>query len=172
MSTGEVSGVVNSGRRATEPVVPGKGAKTKPLEHDKRCWPRFLPPLSIWTSRTPIPWKRTVHFGRPDLLEVCANSDSPLIQAVETAGGEGLRTSLWNGYDLTTRRGRERLYLFCSAKPQIHNWFSSPCKSNSSISGAVPHCVSRIVDGIAALSPRLQALGCHVHFEQQLGAHC
>ena len=52
-------------------------------------------------------WNRAVRFGRPDLLEVCANSDSPLVEAVESAGGEGLRTSCWNGYDLTTRRGRD-----------------------------------------------------------------
>ena len=61
-------------------------------------------------------WNRAVRLGRPDILEVCANSDSPLVEAVESAGGEGLRTSFWNGYDLTTRRGRERLYQFCSAK--------------------------------------------------------
>ena len=61
-------------------------------------------------------WNRAVRFGRPDLLEVCANRDSPQVEAVESAGGEGLRTSFWNGYDLTTRRGRERLYQFCSAK--------------------------------------------------------
>ena len=62
-------------------------------------------------------WNRAVRFGRRDLLEVvCANSDSPLVEAVESAGGEGLRTSFWNGYDLTTRRGCERLCQFCSAK--------------------------------------------------------
>ena len=49
-------------------------------------------------------WNRAVRFGRPDLLEVCANSDSPLVEAVESAGGDGLRTSFWNRYDLTTRR--------------------------------------------------------------------
>ena len=27
-------------------------------------------------------WNRAVRFGRPDLLEVCANSDSPLVEAV------------------------------------------------------------------------------------------
>ena len=58
-------------------------------------------------------WNRAVRFGRPDLLEVCAHSDSPLVEAVESAGGQDLRTSFWNGYDLTTRRGRERLHLFC-----------------------------------------------------------
>ena len=75
---------------------------------------------------------RAVRFGRPDLLEVCANGDSPLVVAVESAGGESLRTSFWNGYDLTTRRGRERLYQFCSTKRPRHVWFSSPCR----VSGA------------------------------------
>ena len=37
-------------------------------------------------------WNRAVRLGRPGLLEVCANSDSPLVEAVESAGGEGLRT--------------------------------------------------------------------------------
>ena len=55
-------------------------------------------------------WNRAVRFGRPDLLEVWASSDSSHVEAVESAGGEGLRTSFWNGNDLTTRRGRERLY--------------------------------------------------------------
>ena len=44
-------------------------------------------------------WNRGVRFGRPDLLEVCVNSDSPLVKAVESAGGEGLRTSF--GMDMT-----------------------------------------------------------------------
>ena len=38
-------------------------------------------------------WNRAVRFGRPDLLEVRANSGSPLAEAVESAGGEGLPTS-------------------------------------------------------------------------------
>ena len=90
-------------------------------------------------------WIRAVRFGRLDLLEVCANPDSPQTQAVENAGGEGRRTSFWNGYDLPTRRGRERLYLLCSAKRPRHVWFSSPCGSHSSTSGAVSQRVSRIV---------------------------
>ena len=109
-------------------------------------------------------WNRAVRLGRPDILEVCANSDSPLVEAVESAGGEGLRTSFWNGYDLTTRRGRERLYQFCSAKRPRHVWFSSPCR----VSGTTSQRVSRILDEIAAVVPRVQALGCHVHFAQPL----
>ena len=77
-------------------------------------------------------WNQAVCFGCPDFLEFCASSGSPLVEAVESAGGEGLRTSVWNGHDLTTRRGRERLYLFCSAKRPRHVWFSSPCQ----VSGA------------------------------------
>ena len=59
-------------------------------------------------------WNRAVRFGRPDLLEIRVNSDSPLVNAVENAGGEGLRASF----------GRERLYVFCSAKRPRHVWFS------------------------------------------------
>ena len=111
-------------------------------------------------------WNRAVRFGRQDLLEVCANSNSPPVEAVENAGGEGLRTSFWNGYDLTTRRSRERLYQFCSTKRPRHVWFSSPYR----VSGASSQRVSRIPDGIAAVVPRVQALGCHVHFAQPLSA--
>ena len=101
-------------------------------------------------------WNRAVRFGRPDLLEIRVNSDSPLANAVESAGGEGLRASSWNGYDLTTRRGRERLYVFCSAKRPRHVWFSSPCR----VPGTSSQRVSRILQGIADVFPRVQALGC------------
>ena len=78
-------------------------------------------------------WNRAVRFGRPDLLEICTSNDSPQVNAVEDAGGEDLRASFWNGYDLTTRRGRERLCVFCSAKRPRHVWFSSPCRASGSI---------------------------------------
>ena len=117
------------------------------------------------SSRTDC-WNRAVRFGRPDLLEACANSDSPLVEAVESAGGEGLRTSFWNGYDPTTRRGRERLHQFCPVQRPRHVWFSSPCR----VSGVSSQRVSRILDGIAAVVPRVQAHGCHVHVAQPLSA--
>ena len=87
----------------------GKGETSRARQS---CWPQILPPLQHLDSTYADSWNRTVRFGRPDSLEVCANSDSRLIQAVENAGGEGLRTFFWNGYDLTTRCGRERLYFF------------------------------------------------------------
>ena len=111
-------------------------------------------------------WNRAVRFGRPDLLEICVNSDSPLVNAVENAGGKGLRASFWNGYDLTTRRGRERLYVFCSAKRPRHVWFSSPCR----VPGTSSQRVSRILQRIADVFPRVKALGCHVHFSQPLSS--
>ena len=90
-----------------------------------------------------------------------------LHKSPESAGGEGLRASFWNGgYDLTTRRGRERLYVFCSAKRPRHIWFSSPCR----VPGTSPQRVSRILQGIADVFPRVQALGCHVHFSQPLSS--
>ena len=78
-------------------------------------------------------WNRAVRFGRPDLLEVSANSDSPLAEALESADGEGLRASFRNGYDLTTKRGRDRLCQFCSTQRPRHVWFSiiTTCIPNS-----------------------------------------
>ena len=54
-------------------------------------------PSSSSRREVTAPSNQTVRFGRPDLPEVCANSDSPLVEAVENAGGEGLRISFWNG---------------------------------------------------------------------------
>ena len=105
-------------------------------------------------------------FASEDLIfwKCVRTATRHLVEAVDSAGGEGLRTSCWNGYDLTTRRGRERLYQFCSTKRPRHVWFSSPCR----VSGASSQRVSRILDGTAAVVPRVQLLGCHVHFAQPL----
>ena len=111
-------------------------------------------------------WNRAVRFGRPDLLEICNSNDSPLVNAVEDAGRESIRASFWSGYDLTTCCGRERFYVFCSAKRPRHVWFSSPCRA----SGASSQRVSRILQGIADVFPRVQALGCHVQFSQPLSS--
>ena len=54
-------------------------------------------------------WNRAARFGRPDLPEACANSDSPLVDAVESAGGEGLRASFWD-YQARTRTSLRVLF--------------------------------------------------------------
>ena len=95
-----------------------------------------------------------------------ATNDSPMINVVENAGGEGLLPSHWNGYDLTTRRGRERLYVYCSAKRPRRVWFSLPCR----VPGASSQCMTRILQGIADVFLREQALDCHVHFSQPLSS--
>ena len=161
----ETSGVVCSGRSATELVALGKGQRRN-LSSMTKVLSLILAAAQHLDSSCADCWNRAVPFGRPDLLEVCANSDSPLVEAVESSGGEGLRTSFWNGYDLTTRRGRERLHQFCSTKRPRHVWFSSPCRC----SGVSSQRASRILDGSAAVVPRVQALGCHVHFAQPLSA--
>ena len=46
---------------------------------------------------------RVSRNGRADLLEVCCTSTSVLSTAVERAGGEAIRASFWNGYDLACR---------------------------------------------------------------------
>ena len=100
--------------------------------------------------------------------ELFASEDVIFWHCVRTATRHWLRqwkvqgTSFWNGYDLTTRRSRERLYQFCSAKRPRHVWFSSPCR----VCGTSSQRVSRILDGIAAVAPKEQARGCHVHFAQ------
>ena len=102
-------------------------------------------------------WNRAFRFGRPDLLEVCANSDSPLVEAVESAGGEGLRTSFRNGYAVANvsisyvqLKGQDTLgSLHLDESLEHHHnvclvfWMESQ-----------------------PWSRELQALGCHVHFVQ------
>ena len=56
-------------------------------------------------------WNRKVRFGRPDLLEICTTNDSPLVNAVEDAGGEGLRAS-WIRSDYPTRTRTSLRVLF------------------------------------------------------------
>ena len=99
-------------------------------------------------------WNRAVRFGRPDLLEICVNTDSPLVNAVENAGGEGLRASFWNGYDLTTRRGRERLYVFCSAKrPRLVTLSSSWNIITACVSHSARDC-KRLSESTSTRLPR------------------
>ena len=70
---------------------------------------------------------RVSRHGRADLLEVCCTSTSVLSEAVEQAGGEAIRASFWNGYDLASRRGQERLLQLAATRRPRHVWFSPPC---------------------------------------------
>ena len=84
-------------------------------------------------------WNRAVRFGRPDLLEICANSDSSLVNAVESAGGEGLRSFLLEWI---------RFHSQARTRTSLHVLFSEETKTRmvfftlSSFRSIITACVS------------------------------
>ena len=66
MSSKETSGVVSSGRGATELVVLGKGAKTKSLQHDKSALVDPWLQLNTWIP--PVLIVGTEPFASEDLI--------------------------------------------------------------------------------------------------------
>ena len=107
-------------------------------------------------------WNRAVRFGRPDLLEMCASSDSSQVDAVESAGREGLRASFWNGYGLTTRRA-------CSVQRRdqdTHGFFVTL----SSFWSVITTCVSHSARDCRCLSERASTwLSCPFPTTTQFG---
>ena len=143
-----------------EVTVPGRPISSKPMIRGQNR----VNNGNFWGCRNTIPG-----FFLHRMLEPCNSlNDSPLVEPVESASGENLRTSFWNGYDLTDWRGHERFYLFWGAKRPRHVWFSSPCR----IPGASWRRVSYILQGLLDVIPRVQTLGCHVHFAQPLTSAC
>ena len=65
--------------------------------------------------------------GRVDSAEVCCTSDSLLSGAVTSIGGRAVQYSHWNGFDLTTKAGTDKLKedLF-EKKPRVV-WMTPPC---------------------------------------------
>ena len=57
-------------------------------------------------------WNRTIRFGRPDLLEVCANSDSPLNQVVEKCQRRRLAEDLILDWLRLNHQTRPRAFVF------------------------------------------------------------
>ena len=104
-------------------------------------------------------WNRAVRFGRPDLLEICANSDSPLVDAVETSF-----LLEWIRFDFQART-RTSLRVLFSEESETRMVFVT----FSSLWSIITACV-RILQRIADVFPRVQALGCHVHFSQPLSS--
>ena len=81
-------------------------------------------------------WNHAARLVRPDFLEVCAARESPLVQAIESAGGEGLRASSKNGYDMAMRRDQERCHLLCASQRPRYVCFSPPCNHRPRIQKA------------------------------------
>ena len=55
------------------------------------------------------PWMKATRYGRVDFAEVCCTSDSLLSEAVTPHGGRTVQYSHWNGFDLTTNAGTDKL---------------------------------------------------------------
>ena len=55
------------------------------------------------------PWMKATRCGRVDFAEVCCTSDSLLSGAVTSIGGCAVQYSHWNGFDLTTKAGSDKL---------------------------------------------------------------
>ena len=62
-----------------------------------------------------------------DLLEVCAPWDSPLVEAVQKAGGHAMAIGLHNDYDLATRRGFVRAAALIRQRKPKYLHVSPPC---------------------------------------------
>ena len=55
------------------------------------------------------PWMKATRYGRVDFAEVRCTSDSLLSEAVTSLGGRTVQYSHWNGCNLTTKAGTDKL---------------------------------------------------------------
>ena len=55
------------------------------------------------------PWMQATRYGRVDFVEVCCTSESLLCGAVTSLGGRAVQYSHWNGFDLSTKAGTDKL---------------------------------------------------------------
>ena len=55
------------------------------------------------------PWMQVTRYGRVHFAETCCISDSLLSGAVTSLGGRAVQYSRWNGVDLTTKAGTDKL---------------------------------------------------------------
>ena len=68
-----------------------------------------------------------------DVMEVCCEMDSLLVKTVEQMGGTGMRLGLFNGYNLLTDAGLQRvLEAIRRYRPKVL-WISMPCGATSPI---------------------------------------
>ena len=52
---------------------------------------------------------QATRYGRVDFAEVCCTSDNLLSGTVTSIGGRAVQQSHWNGFDLTTKAGTDKL---------------------------------------------------------------
>ena len=70
--------------------------------------PSFLSVVSLDDAVIDL-WMQATRYGRVDFAEVCCTSDSLLSGAVTSIGGRAVQYSHWNGFDLTTMAGTDKL---------------------------------------------------------------
>ncbi len=79
------------------------------------------------------PFQGLVNFGRLDLAEVCCTRVSKLTAMVNASGGKAERFSMWNGFDLSTTGGTNRLIAELKRRRPRYLWFAPGCDPWSSI---------------------------------------
>ena len=90
----------------------------------------ILPAVSL-DDAVVDPWMKATRYGRVDFAEVCCTSDSLLSGAVTSLGGSPVQYSHWNGCDLTTKAGTDKLKEdLLEKKPRVV-WMTPPCTTHS-----------------------------------------
>ena len=75
------------------------------------------------------PWMKATRCGRGDFAE---SADSLLSGAVTSLGGRAVQYSHWNGFDLTTKAGTDKLKEdLLEKKPRVV-WMTPPCTTQRS----------------------------------------
>ena len=78
------------------------------------------------------PWMKATRYGRVDFAEVCCTSDSLLSGAVTSLGGCAVRYSHWDGFDLTTKSGTDKLKEDLLEKKSRVAWMTHLCTTQRS----------------------------------------
>ena len=72
-------------------------------------------------------WIQATRYGRVDFADICCTSDSLLGGAVTSLGGRVVQYSHWDGSDLTTKAGTDKLKEdLLEKKPRVV-WMTPPC---------------------------------------------
>ena len=72
------------------------------------------------------PWMKATRYGPIDFAEVCCTSDGLLSGPVTSLGGHAVQYSHWNGFDLTTEAGTDKLKEdLLGRKPRVV-WMTPP----------------------------------------------
>ena len=75
---------------------------------------------------------KATRYGRVDFADVCCTSDTLLTGAVTSLGGHAVQHSHWNGFDLTTKAGTDKLKEdLLEKKPRVV-WMTPPCTTQRS----------------------------------------